>query len=458
MTTTEPNLDTGVAQILEPLECQHERRDRRLRSLLRYAKEHSPWHARRLAGVDPDEVSGDDLGALPVMTKADLMTNWSDIVTDRAVRLEDALAHLEMLRQGEWGLLRDRYAVLATGGTTGSRGVFLMNTRFDPTVMTPDLEPYGGVNRFWDWQARVAPPAADDRPAVRAQIMSDTPYHISSVWRWLYGDGEFRHLRASTPIPELVAALNDMQPTSLNAYASVAHRLALEAGAGRLRIRPRSVCTVAEPLLPEARAAIETHFGVRVADEYGATEGYFAHWNPVNPGMHLVEDDAVYELVDADRRPVPIGQASSAMLLTNVWSYTLPLIRYEITDEVTLDPGPNPGPLPGRRVLQVRGRSDDWFRYGDVHVHPQTFRTPLGVHPSIAEYQVRQTATGADVVVVATGTLNERDVADELATALEGAGVVGAAVTVRRVAAIERHAETSKLRRFVPLELVGISP
>lgn len=458
MTVIDTQVEAGIAQILEPLERQHERRDHRLRALVRHAKEHSPWHARRLAGVDPDTLTGDDLSALPVMTKADLMASWSDIVTDRSVTLDAALAHLDQLRRGRWGLLNDQYAVLATGGTTGERGIFLFDTKFDASGLGPGVDAKGAMDRFWSWQMQAAPPAPadDDRPVLRAMVYSDAPYHVSSVWRWLYGDGDARHLRASTPIPELVAALNEMQPTALNAYPSVAHRLALEAAAGRLRIRVRRVTTSGEPLLPEARAAIHAHFGVPASEEYGATECYIAAWNVVNPGMHLIEDDAVYELVDPERRPVPAGQPSAAMLVTNIWSYTLPLIRYEITDEVVLDPGPNPGPLPGPRVLRVRGRSDDWFRYGDVDVHPQTFRAPLGAHPSISEYQVRQTAKGADVDVVAEGPVNEQDIAGELAAALKRSGLDGAAVRLRRVAAIERHPETSKLRRFVPLTGSGI--
>lgn len=455
MTVTDAYVEAGIAQILQPIERQHERRDHRLRALLRHAKEHSPWHARRLAGIDPDTVTGEDLSAIPVMTKADLMANWSEIVTDGNLTLEAALAHLDQLRRGTWGLLHDRYAVLATGGTTGKRGIFLFDTQRDFASLAPDIDAKGGTDRFWAWQMRAAPPGPpdDDRPVLRAMVYSDAPYHVSSVWRWIYGDDDARHLRASAPIPELVTALNEMQPTALNAYPSVAHRLALEAGAGRLRIRLRRVTTSGEPLLPEARAAIQAHFGVAASEEYGATEAYIAVWNVVNPGMHLIEDDAVYELVDTEHRPVPPGQPSAAMLVTNVWSYTLPLIRYEITDEVVLDPGPNPGPLPGRRVLRVRGRSDDWFRYDAVHVHPQTFRAPLGAHPSISEYQVRQTAEGADVDVVAEGGVDEHAVAGELVAALERSGLDGAVVRVRRVAGIERHADTSKLRRFIPLDV-----
>ena len=43
----------------------------RLRALLAYARERSPFYARRLRGIDPSCASVADLARLPVMTKED---------------------------------------------------------------------------------------------------------------------------------------------------------------------------------------------------------------------------------------------------------------------------------------------------------------------------------------------------------------------------------------------------
>ena len=66
----------GRAQILA-----HQRR--RLQLLLTHAAAHSPFHARRLAGIDLDAVDPGDLTALPVMTKAEMMAELDDVFTDR---------------------------------------------------------------------------------------------------------------------------------------------------------------------------------------------------------------------------------------------------------------------------------------------------------------------------------------------------------------------------------------
>lgn len=67
----------------------------RLRALLGHAVEHSPFHARRLAGIDLDAVEPGDLTRLPVMTKAELMAAYDDVVTDRRLTrrsVEEAIA------------------------------------------------------------------------------------------------------------------------------------------------------------------------------------------------------------------------------------------------------------------------------------------------------------------------------------------------------------------------------
>ena len=72
-------------------------RERLLRDLIRMVKLKSPWHRQRLARVDPDWLREEDLADLPVMTKADLMANYDDILTDRRLSLDLIERHLDAL-------------------------------------------------------------------------------------------------------------------------------------------------------------------------------------------------------------------------------------------------------------------------------------------------------------------------------------------------------------------------
>jgi hypothetical protein len=63
----------------------------------------------------------------------------------------------------------------------------------------------------------------------------------------------------------------------------------------------------------------------------------------------------------------------------------------------------------------------------------------------VVEYQVTQTRRGAHVRVVAPGGVDQ----PALAAALGGAGVPAAEVTVESVAAVPRHPDTGKSKRFL---------
>src|SRR5439155_8530520 len=98
---------------------------------------------------------------------------------------------------------------------------------------------------------------------------------------------------------------------------------------------------------------------------------------------------------------VPLGTRAAKLLVTNVVNHVLPLIRYELTDEVTMLAEPNTDPWTGRRIGDIEGRADDAFAYGgNIDVHAHLFRSALGRRRQVFEYQVRQTRTGVDISVM----------------------------------------------------------
>ena len=107
---------------LPPDRLAEYRRDA-LRRLVRVARDLSPWHRKRLAGIDPDEVTEETLTELPVMTKDDLMAHFDEIVTDDRLTLDVVEDHLDRLTSDAY--LFDRYHACASGGSSGRRGVFV---------------------------------------------------------------------------------------------------------------------------------------------------------------------------------------------------------------------------------------------------------------------------------------------------------------------------------------------
>jgi phenylacetate-CoA ligase len=259
------------------------------------------------------------------------------------------------------------------------------------------------------------------------------------------------------PLGQIVAGLNDYQPLALMGYPSMLTLLAAEARAGRLRILPRRITTTSEPLLPEARQALTETFCAPVANMYGISEA-----GPVGvgcfrgPGIHLCDDLVIVEPVDLDGRPVPPGVRSDKAYVTAITNTTLPLIRFELTDQVTVLEGPCPCGSAHTLVADVEGRLDDVFTYpGGQLVHPHVFGSVLRRDRGIVEYQVRQTPAGAEVLVVGAPA-DPPAIARRVAAELAGLGVPGPAVEVRVVDQLERQ-PTGKVRRFRPLEVVEVS-
>jgi hypothetical protein len=69
----------------------------------------------------------------------------------------------------------------------------------------------------------------------------------------------------------------------------------------------------------------------------------------------------------------------------------------------------------------------------------------------VLDYQVRQTHRGVDVDAVTSGPTDPDRLGGLLAHALANAGLSQPQVSVQIVPALERHPETGKVRRFVPL-------
>src|SRR5262245_29751900 len=242
----EAMLPEYVARIEWPADRLRSERRRALRALLAMAFERSPWHRRRLAGLD---LSGADIESLPVMTKADLMDNFDEVVTDRRVTLESCERHLDQVT-GDAYLLGE-YHVVASGGSSGRRGVFVYG--WDAWAIC-----WASMLRFpqRDW---ASDPALAGIPRVAAVVAASKPTHVSAAFRQTFSTARTpEHLiPVSQPLERIVAGLNQLQPTELIGFSSMLPRLDREARAGRLRISHRRVIALSETLLHEDRTAVQ---------------------------------------------------------------------------------------------------------------------------------------------------------------------------------------------------------
>jgi len=365
-----------------------EHQSRELTTLRGFASARSPFYRRLYAG----------LGDLPVLTKATLMDNFDQISTDPTVRLADVLSYLDALHGDQ--LFRNRFWVSATSGSSGRKAVIAS----DPHEWATTIASYARAN---EW----AGIRTDLTHRVRMAVVSSTaPWHqsarVAATVRSPFVASE--RLDAATPLPDIVARLNQLQPDVLIAYASMIRVLAGEQLGGRLRIAPHGVNSSSEVLTDEARAEATRAWTVAPFNVYAATEtGGIAAECDRHLGMHLFVDLVIPEVVDNDYRPVPAGAPGDRLLVTVLSSRTLPLIRYEMTDRVQLSTHRCPCGRPFPLLAAIEGRTDDILELpgrdgGTVGVHPVVFHRELDLLDA-AGWQVRQRAGHLDIQVAGAG-------------------------------------------------------
>ncbi|GAA5707346.1 hypothetical protein Save01_08209 [Streptomyces avermitilis] len=125
MTSTWALVRDGCRSVRQGPDALANRQRERLVATVAFARAHSPYY-RELYRTLPERV--EDPALLPVTRKEILMARFDDWVTDPEVTLDRVRAFVaDPGRVGERFLYR--YLVTTTSGTTGHRGVFLLDDR-----------------------------------------------------------------------------------------------------------------------------------------------------------------------------------------------------------------------------------------------------------------------------------------------------------------------------------------
>jgi phenylacetate-coenzyme A ligase PaaK-like adenylate-forming protein len=320
------------------------------------------------------------------------MEHFDDLVCDPRLRRDELLDWIARTIRDQ--LYLDRYRVMLTSGSSGLPALFVYDAAGWRSI-------FAGMLRSTAWEG-LRPTLPRQRLAF---VGAATPSHISRQGATMAsGLHRVLALPVTLPLPRLVEALNEFQPTYLQAYPSAAMWLVDEQRAGRLRISPRILVTVAELRTAEMTQRLQEAFEVRPFNLYGSTEGLFGLECEHHQGIHLFEDTTLVENVDADGQPVPAGQPGARLLITNLYNMVQPLLRLEVTDVVTLDPDPCRCGRVLARMKTIYGRSDDVLslraRDGrQVAVHPLNFAV-LTRDPQVGEFQVIQDGSLLRVLVL----------------------------------------------------------
>lgn len=352
----------------------------RLHRHLVWAYREVPYYGRLLDehGLPPQRIqSFEDFERIPLLTK--------DILRERLAELQP--------RTPLRGVQR-----LSTGGSTGA-----------PVTVLVDRE----RSAFTDAARLRAHRWFGADMGAREVVLWGSPIELGrqdrlrSARDWLLNSRLLSAFDLGEPaLARYAAVVRAYRPQKLYGYASALALLAgyLERTGGLpTGAAPRAVFTTAEPLYDFQRTAIAAAFHCPVATEYGCRDGGLVALECPAGGLHIAAEGMHVEVL-----PAAPGEADGELVLTNLESYALPIIRYRSGDIGALDPAPCACGRGLPRLARVGGRRTDFLvTPSGKLMHALSAIYILREIPGLREFQViQETLDHVRVRVVPTGELS----------------------------------------------------
>lgn len=448
------NMESALSKQVRALswskEKIYEERQILLRKLLNHAKQHSSWYRKQLAPFDITNFTEEMLPELPALNKTTLMENWDEIITHPDLSLAIVEKHIaNMLADDELLYLNDRFHVIATGGSSGKRGVFVYDWDEWNTY-------YLIFRRFRLYDTNRIPITLDatNKIIIGVVAASSAIHGMYSLARtYKVRNSETFHYPITLPIPEIVAGLNQIQPHVLQGTPSTLFKLCRAVEAGELKINPRVLSIGGEAFYPAIRQAVQKCWPSScIFNNFGTSEGLAGVTCTANrEEMHLNDDLCIVEPVDEKGSRVKPGVLSEKVYITNLFNYTLPLIRYEISDRLMfLDKDCDCG-VNHQLIAEPQSRFEFDFVYNkDIYIHHVIFVSPILHDKNIQEYQVIQTKTGADIKIVTSGPVNIKSLTQIIVQRLKTLGLSNPIINFIEVEKFD-YPPSGKLKRFIAI-------
>ena len=384
----------------------------RLRSLLQHAQQHVPYYRELFArtGFEPAAVTSlADLQRLPFLGKAEIRANPDALKADNAV-----------------GLAR-----FNTGGSSGEPLIFFIaNQR-----VSHDVAAKWRATRWWDvdigdpeivvWGSPIELSAQDRVRALRDKLLRTELLPAFEM--------------SAAKLDGFVARIRERRPKMLFGYPSALSHIARHAEKRGMRMDELGIkvafCT-SEKLYDHQREAIERIFGCPVANGYGSRDaGFIAHQCP-SGGMHLTAEDIIVEIVDADGRVLPAGEAGE-IVVTHLATGDFPFIRYRTGDVAVMDTASCACGRGLPMLKEIQGRATDFVvaRDGTV-MHGLALIYILRDLPQVAGFKIMQESLDLTRVQVVPGPGFDADITRHIQRGLAARLGEGVRIEVEQVTEI----------------------
>ena len=352
----------------------------KLRKLLRFAWEHSAYYRAvfERAGITEEQLDTLPLSCFPTIDKQALLEHFDELVTVPDLKQEN-LRKFDAREAADRKPYQGKYHVVHSSGSTGKPGYFV----YDEDAWSQMLL---GIIRaaLWGMSMPQILGLLMKRPRIVYIAATDGRYGgAMAVGDGTRGVGASQlYLDIKTPVTEWISQLKAFKPNIVIGYPSAIKILAQLMENGEVSLDVERVISCGEPLGTNLRTYLEKIFRTQVVNFYGSSES-LALGVETNPkdGMLLFDDMNVIEV------------ENGVMYLTCLYNYAQPLIRYRLSDRLTLK-APEGGGLPFTRAVGLLGRNEDvlWFEDGRGN---REFLHPLAIEgfciEGLKDYQFRQT-------------------------------------------------------------------
>ena len=391
---------------------------------------------------DLDTVRPEDL---PLIDKNIMMENYDDFVTDPALKRAD-LERFISESPSPGSRYKNKYAVVHTSGSSGTIGLFVYGPRDWAISKALGLRTTGIK----------LPPFRRKRIA----FIAATGGHFASAASF-YNLPQFIFKRLplsiSSPIEEIREKVNRFKPDMISGYASGLNLLAEEQQAGHINITPSEAFCTGDPLTNTFRQRVEDAFGVNPVNMYGSSETMtLAGECHAYHRLHLFNDWFSAQVVDDDLKPAKSGK----VVITNLYNYTQPLIRYQMNDEVVMSDKPCSCGWSFPVIESMAGRHEE-FLWFDREEGKKEFIHPIVLAeffvPGLEKFQFRQSSSNSLVMrAVIRGEKSEvlASIREKMNEILSGKSLEGhVQFDIELADELRNDPKTGKFRLIVPLPL-----
>jgi phenylacetate-CoA ligase len=378
------------APFLSPEQVQ-ENQFKKLSALLAHAEAHVPYYRAlfRSLGIRSLDIRNMvDFATLPILTKDIIREKQTELVRED-VPLGSLLPHF-------------------SGGSTGVPLKFYRSREY---LVASDAGSYRNLEQcgwrpgemiafFWGGNDKL-------------YAMSRWEFELRQFIRRTYQFDPFHS--GETEMAEWARQFRRIRPRAILGYAStIARFAAFLDGRGESIDGIKGAFTTAEKLYRPQREVIERAFGCKAFDCYGSSEVQNIAAECPEGRMHVNAD---YVVVEEDQAA---GDSPRPFLLTSLWNWSMPFIRYRNEDCGYLS---NEGCSCGNHFplmrLEIARTSDNFLFPGGRVVHGEFFTHLMYGGDGIANFQFHQTSVDEIILWIVPGPGDSQARQDKIKGAIE---------------------------------------